>query len=158
MSAFGNERLLAFIKGWKSSNIWEQPEQIKILFRKLRACYHSMQNLLSSSLLSKNIKIIMYRTTTLSVILYGYETWSLILREERRLRVFENRVLRNKFGPKRDKVTGEWEKLHSEGLIRLIKSKRMRWAWHIARMGKKKGAYRVLVGKPKRKTQPEMGG
>ena len=73
-----------------------------------------VQNLLSSSLLSKNIKIKVYRTVILPVILYGCETWSLTLREERRLRVFENRVLRRVFGPKRDEVTGEWRKLHNE--------------------------------------------
>ena len=69
------------------------------------ACYHSAQNLLSSSLLSKNLKIKIYRTIFLSVVLYGCETWSLTLREERRLRVFENRVLRRIFGLKRDEVT-----------------------------------------------------
>ena len=63
------------------------------------ACYHLVQNLLSSSLLSKNIKIKIYRTTILSFVLYGCETWSLTLREERRLRVFENRELRRIFGP-----------------------------------------------------------
>jgi len=75
-----------------------------------------MQNLLSSSLLSKNLKIKTYRTIILPVVLYGYETWSLTLREERRLRVFENRVLRRIFGPKKDEVTGELRKLHSEEL------------------------------------------
>ena len=75
-----------------------------------------MQNLLSSSLLSKNLKIKIYRTIILPAVLYGCETWSLILREERRLRLFENRVLRRVFGPKRDEVTGEWKKLHNEEL------------------------------------------
>ena len=75
-----------------------------------------MQNLLSSSLLSKNLKIKIYRTTILPVLLYGCEIWSLSLREERRLRVFENRVLRRIFCPKRDEVTGEWRKLHNEEL------------------------------------------
>jgi len=74
------------------------------------ACYHSVQNFLSSSLLSKNLKINVYRTVMLPV-LYGCETWSLTLREERRLRVFENRVLSRIFGPKRDEVTREWRKL-----------------------------------------------
>ena len=69
------------------------------------ACYHSVQNLLSSRLLSKNLKIRMYRTTILSVVLYGSETWSLTLREERKLRVLENMVLRRIFGPRRDEVT-----------------------------------------------------
>jgi hypothetical protein len=79
------------------------------------------------------------------------------LREERRLRVFENRVLRRVFGPRRDVVTGEWRKLHNEELndlyslptiVRLVKSRRMRWAWHVARMGEERGVHRVLVGKP----------
>ena len=92
--------------------------------------------------------------------MYGCETWSLTLREERRLRVFENRVLRRIFGPKRDTVTGEWRKSHNEELNNLyssanivwvIKSRRMRWAGLVACMGEMKGVYRVLVGKPERK-------
>ena len=71
---------------------------------------------MSSNLLSKKLKIKIYRTIILTVVLYGCETWSLTLREERRLRVFENRVLRRVFGPKRDEVTGEWRKLHNEEL------------------------------------------
>ena len=73
-----------------------------------------MQNILSSGLLSKTLKIKIYRTIILPVILYGCETWSLTLRENCRLRVLENRVLRRIFGPKMDKVTGEWRKLHTE--------------------------------------------
>jgi len=116
-----------------------------------------VQNLLSSSLLSKNLKIKIYRTIILPVVLYGCETWSLTLREECRLRVFENRVLRRIFGPKRDEVTGEWRKLHNEELnnlysspniVRVIKSRRMRWAGRVARMGEGRGVYRVLVGEP----------
>ena len=92
--------------------------------------------LLSSSLLSKNLKIKIYRTIILPVVLYGCETWSLTLREEPRLRVFESRVLRRVFGHKRDEVTGEWRKLHNEDLsdlyslpniVRVVKSRRMRW-------------------------------
>jgi hypothetical protein len=75
-----------------------------------------MQNLLSSSLLSKNLKIKIYKKIILPVVLYECEIWSLTLREERRLRVFENRVLRGVFGGKRDKVTEEWRKLHNEQL------------------------------------------
>ena len=94
------------------------------------------------------------------MILYGYETWSLALREERRLRVFENRVMRRVFGSQRVKVTGEWRKLHNEELndlycspniVRMIKSRRKRWAGHVARMGERRGVYRVLVGKPEGK-------
>jgi len=80
------------------------------------AFYLSVQNLLSSSLLSKNLKIQIYTTIILPVVLYGCETWSLTLREERRLRVFENRVLRRILGPKRVEVIGEWRKLHNEEL------------------------------------------
>jgi hypothetical protein len=87
--------------------------------------------------------------------LYGCETWSLILREERRLRMFENMVSRRIFGPKRDEVTGEWRKLYEElnglysssNVVRFIKSRRLRWAGHVACMGKGRGVYRVLVGK-----------
>ena len=81
-----------------------------------------LQNLLSSSLLSKNLKIKIYRTIILSVVLYRCETWLLTLREKHRLRVFENRVLRRIFGPKRDGVTGEWRKLHDEELNSLYSS------------------------------------
>jgi hypothetical protein len=85
-----------------------------------------------------------YRTIFLPVVLYGWETWSVTVREQHKLRVFENRVLRRIFGPKRVGVTGEWRKLHNEELhnlysspsiIRIIKSRRMRWAGHVARMG-----------------------
>jgi len=79
-------------------------EEITSRLKSGNACYHLVQNLLSSSLLLKNLKVKIYRTTTLPVVLYGCETWSLTLREERRLRVFENRMLRRIFGPKRDEV------------------------------------------------------
>jgi len=119
-----------------------------------------MQNLLSSRLLTKNLKIKIYRTIILPVVLYGCEAWSLTLREERKLRLFENMVLRRIFGPRRDEVTGEWRRLHNEELndlyplpniVRVIKSRRMRWAEHVARMGEERGVYRVLVGKPEGK-------
>jgi hypothetical protein len=105
-------------------------------------------------LLSKNLKVKIYRTIILPMDLYGCETWSLTLREERRLRVYENRVLRKVFGPKRDEVTGEWRKLHNEELndlypllniVRVVKSRQMRWAGHVAGMGKDKVVHRVLV-------------
>jgi hypothetical protein len=102
-----------------------------------------MSSILSSRLLSKNIKIKTYKSKILLVVLYGCENWSLTLREEHtgRLRVFENRVLRRIFEPKRDEVTGGWRKLHNEdlhnlhsspNLIRMMKSMRMRWAGHVA--------------------------
>jgi len=89
-------------------------EEIKSRTKSGNACYHLVQNLLSSSLLSKNLKFKIYRTVILPVVLYGFETWSLTLREERRLKVFQNRVLRGVFGPKREEVTGEWSKLHND--------------------------------------------
>jgi hypothetical protein len=87
-------------------------EEIKRRLNSGNARYHSVQTLLSSRLLSKNLKIRIYKTIILPVVLYGCESWSLTLREEHALRVFENRVLRKIFGPKRDEVTGEWRKLH----------------------------------------------
>jgi hypothetical protein len=95
-------------------------------------------------------------TVILPVVLYGCETWSLTSREEHRLRVFENRVLRRIFGPKRDETTRGWRKLHNEELdnlffspsiIRMIKSRRLIWAGHVARMGAKRTACRILVAK-----------
>jgi hypothetical protein len=83
------------------------------------ACYHLVQSLLSSRLLSRNVKVKIYRTIVLPVVLYGYETWSLTLKEEHRLRVFENRVLRRIFRPKRDEVTRQWRKLHNGELHNL---------------------------------------
>ena len=104
--------------------------------------------------LYQHLKI--YRTIILPVVLYGCEAWSLTLREERKLRVFENMVLRRIFEHRRDEVTGEWRRLHNEELsdlysspiiVRVIKSRRMRWAGHVARMGEERRVYKVLVGK-----------
>jgi hypothetical protein len=111
-------------------------------------------------LLSKNLKITKNRIIILPVVLYGCETWSRRLREERRLRVCENRVWWRIFGLKRDEVTGEWRKLYNEELhdlysspniVRVIKSIIVGWAGHVARIGEERGVYRVLVGKPEGK-------
>jgi hypothetical protein len=108
-----------------------------------------------------------YRTIILPVILYGCVTWLLTLRDERRLRVFENRKLRRIFGPLRDEVTVKWRKLHNEELndlysslsiFRVIKSRRLRWSGHVAHMGEIRSVYRVLVGKPERKSHLEDPG
>jgi hypothetical protein len=102
----------------------------------------------------KKIKIDIYKTAILPVVLYGCETWSLILKEEHRLWVFDNRVLTS------------WRKLHNDELrrlysspkiVRVIKSRRMRWAGHVARMGEGRGVYRILVGRPEGKRPSEFG-
>ena len=119
-------------------------EEIKNRLKLGNAGYYSVQNFLYPSLLSKKLKIYIYRTIILLVVLYGCETWSLTLREERRLRVFGNRVLRRIFGPRREEVTGQWRKLRIEepndlysspNFVRVIKS-RMSWAEHVARGGR----------------------
>ena len=143
--------------GTTLTNQSSNQEEIKSRLKSRNACYHSVQNFLSSSLLSKNLNIKMYRTIFLPVVLYGCETWLLTLREEHRLRVFENRLLRRIFGPKRGGVTGEWRKLHNEELndlycspntILITKSRRMRWAGRIAHIGDRRGACRVLMWIP----------
>ncbi|KAJ4444137.1 hypothetical protein ANN_05926 [Periplaneta americana] len=142
------------------TNINDTREEIKRRINMGNACYYSVEKLLSSSLLSKNLKVRIYKTVILPVLLYGCETWTLTLREEHRFRVFENKVLRKISGAKRDEVTGEWRKLHntelhalysSPDIIRNIKSRRLRWAGHVARMGESRNAYRVLVGRPEGK-------
>jgi hypothetical protein len=95
-------------------------EKFKTRFNSGNACCHSVQNIFSSRLLSKNIKIRIYRTIVLPEVLYGCETWSLTLREEHELKVFENMVLRRIFGPRRE-VTGGWRKLHNEELVLFAK-------------------------------------
>jgi hypothetical protein len=123
-------------------------------------CYHSVQSLLSSRLLYRKVEVKVFKTIILPVVLCECETLPLTLKEEHRLRVLQNRVLRRIFGPKRDAVMEEWRKLHNEELhnlysltdiIRQIKSRRMRWTGHVARMGEGRNVYRVLVGKPKGK-------
>jgi hypothetical protein len=97
-------------------------EEIKRRLNSGNEYYHSVQNLLSSRLLSKNVKVRIYKTIISLVVLYGCETWSLTVREEHKQRVFENRVLRSIFGPKRDGVTREWRRLHNEELHNLYSS------------------------------------
>jgi hypothetical protein len=132
-------------------------KKLKSRLKSGNACYDSVQNLLSSSLLPTNEKIKIDRPVILSTVLYWCETWSLTVRKECRLSFFKNRVLSRTFGPKRGGVRGEWRRLHNEELYALytsrniiwvIKSRRRRWAEHGARMGERWGAYRVLVGKP----------
>ena len=119
-----------------------------------------MQNILSPSLLFKNIKIKIYRTVMLRVVLYGCETWSLTLREGCRLRVFENRVLRGVFGVEREEVTWQWRKLHNEELndlycspniVLVIKWRRTRWVGHVARMGGRGEVIQGFGGETSRK-------
>jgi hypothetical protein len=135
-------------------------EAIKRRLNSGNACYHLVQNLLSSHLMSKNVKVRIFEIIILPVVLYGCESWSLTVREEHKLRVFENRVLRIIFGLKRDGVTEGLRKVHNEDLhnlyslpsiIRIIKSRRMRWVRHVAQMGEKRNVYRLLVEKPEGK-------
>ena len=138
-------------------------EETESILKSGNACYHSVQSLFSSSSLSENINIKIYRNIILPIVLHGCETWSLTLREECRLRVFENRILRRIFWPRRDEVTWKWRKLHNEELNDLysspkislaIKSPIMRCAGHLECMGARGGSYRVLVRKLEGNRQP----
>ena len=117
---------------------------------------HAISQSKHSCLLSKNLKIKIYKTIILPVVLYDCETWSLTLREECRLRVFGNRILRRVFEPKRDE-NGEWRRLHNEELhslyrsaniVRGIKSRRLRWASHVARMEEGRSVFKILKDTP----------
>jgi hypothetical protein len=132
-------------------------DEIKSRLNSGNAYYYSVQNLLSSCLKSKNLKIKIYKTVVLSVMLYGCRTWTFTLREEQRLRVFENRVLRRIFGSKREE-DGSWRKLHNDELhslysspniVSVFKSRMMMWVGHVACMGEGRGVYGVLLGGPK---------
>jgi hypothetical protein len=138
-------------------------DEIKSRLNSGNACCYPVQNLLSSRLTSKYLKIKIYKTVILPVVLYGCESWCLTLREEHRLRVFENRVLRRIFGLKRE-VDGSWRKLFNDELhnlyssptiVRVSKSRRIRWAGHVARMWEGRGVYRVLVGRHESKRSRE---
>jgi hypothetical protein len=145
--------------GTKLTNQNDVHDEIKTRLNSLNACYYSDQHLLSSHLISKNLKIDIYKTTILTVVMSGCETWSLTLMEEHRLRVFENTLWRRIFGPKREE-DGSWRNVHNDDLhslrsspniVRMTKSRRMKWAGHVARMGEGRGVYRVLVGRPEGK-------
>jgi hypothetical protein len=161
------------LKMWQSSNNWRTTltnqndihDEVKSRLNSGNACYYSVQNLFSSSLISKKLKIKVYKIVILPVLLYGCETWSLTLREEHRLKVSENRVLRRIFGPKREE-DGSWRKLHNDELhslysspniVTVIKSRRMRWAGHVARMGERRDVYSVLVERPEGKRWENLG-
>jgi len=128
-SAYRQVKIMQSHGVWLSSLMNQNSiqKEIKSILKTGNTCYHSVQNLLSSNLLSKNIKTKIHRTVILFVVLFGCETWSFTLREERRVRVFEHRVLRGIFGPKRYEVTGEWQKLHNENLIGLYSSPNIVW-------------------------------
>ena len=135
----------------------EVTEEIKSRLVSGNACFYSVQKLLTSRLISRKLKLKIYRTVILPVILYGCESWSTTLADEHKLHVFENKVLRKIYGPKRDEMTGEWRRLHNEELhglydspdvVKIMKSRRLRWAGHVARMGEKRRLYSILVGRP----------
>jgi hypothetical protein len=139
-------------------------KEIKRMLISDNTCYHSVHNLLSLRLLSKNVKIKIHTATILPVVLYGYEIPFSTLRKEHRLRVFENRVLRRIVVRKRVEVMGGCGKLHTSmlrklyslrSMIRTIKSRRIKWDWHVARMEEKMIAYRLLVGKPESRSRWE---
>jgi hypothetical protein len=132
-------------------------DEIKSRLNSGNSCYYSVQNILSSLLISKNLKIKIYKTVILPVVLYGCDTWSLTLREEHRLRVYENRVLRRIFGPKREE-DGSWRKLNNDefhrlysspNIVKVIKSRRMRWMGYVACMGRGEVFTGFWLGGPK---------
>ena len=137
--------------------------------KKKLLCWHTLFNIILCLWAHRDatvqIKIKIYTTVILPFVLYGRETCLSTLREERRLRVFKNRVLRRICGSKWDKVKGEWRKLHNEELndlslpsiIQVIISRRMRWVGHVAHMVEWRGAYRILSGKPNRERERPLG-
>jgi hypothetical protein len=133
--------------------------EISSRLNSINTCSYSVQNLLSSRLISKYLKIKIYKIVILPVVLCGCEIWSLTLREERRLRIFENRVLRNIFGPKR-KEDVSWREMNideirnlysSRIIVTVIKARRMSCTGHVGCMGEGRGVYRVLVWMPESK-------
>ena len=137
-------------------------EKIKCRINMENACYYSLEKILASHLLSTKLKVSTYKLITLPAVLYGCETLSLTLREEQGLSVFENEVLKKIFEAKRDKITGEWRKLHnaelhalysSPNIIRNLNSRRLIWAGHVACVQQSRNAYIILVGGPEGKKQ-----
>ena len=131
-------------------------EEIQRRINMGKVCCYSLEKILSSRLLSRKLKDNTYKTITLPVVLCGYKTWSLTLREEHRLRVFKNKVLRKIVWAKRDEIIREWRKLHSAELHALYSSpninrnlnlRRLRWTGDVKRMEQSRKAYRVLMGK-----------
>jgi hypothetical protein len=131
-------------------------ENIKCRLKEGSSCYYSVLTLLYSGLLSKNLKIKIYKAVTLPAVLYGCETWPLTLREEFWLRLFETKILRRIFGPKRDE-NKEWRRLDNEeinslyrspNIVSVIQSRRLRWAGDITRMEEDRSAFKILTGKP----------
>ena len=156
MTNEGNFEEVAEFK-YLGTNRNEVHKEIKHTLNSGNACYYALQGLLLSHLLSKNIKLKICKKVFLPVILYGCETWTLTLREEKRLQIFENKVLRKIFGTRRDDQTGECIRLHNgelhdlygkPNIIRIVESRRLRWAGHLTRMGNERGARKLLVGKP----------
>jgi hypothetical protein len=143
--------------GMTLTNQNDNHNEIKSRFNSGNACYYSVHNLLPSHLISKNLKIKIYKTVIFPVVLYGCKTWSLTLGEEHRLRVFETRVLRKISGPKREEDK-QWRKFHNDELhnlhslpniVRVIKSRRMRWVGHVVCMGRGEVFTGFWLGGPK---------
>ncbi|KAJ4438525.1 hypothetical protein ANN_14470 [Periplaneta americana] len=156
----GRQHPLKWVKGKRSRPVCPVVQQEEVESMPASSYDCTIVQCVLRGLLSKNLKVRIYKTVILPVVTYGCETWTLTLREEHRLRVFESKVLRKIFGAKRDEVTGEWRKLHntelhafysSDDIMRNIKSRRLRWAGHVGRMGESRNAYRVLVGRPEGK-------
>jgi len=145
---------------WQTVTLYIEIQSVVVGICKYQSICTILSNILHSSLLLRNLRIRLHRIIILPVVLYLCATWSLTLMEERRLRLSEQRVSRRMLGPRRDEVTGEWRKLHYDGLndmcslpniFWMIKSRRREWLGHAAHMGETRGIYRVVVGKPEEK-------
>ena len=154
--SFENVEKLRYL-GVTVTNTNDIGEEIKRRINMGNSCYYSLEKILSSRQISKKLKVKTYKTRRiLPVVLYVWETSSLTLREKHRLRALENKILRKTFDAKRDETTGEWRKLHnaklhalysSPNIIRNLKSRRLRWAGHVAFMKESRNSFRVLMGR-----------